>query len=179
MKYLSMEELKLLLRSLPPDKPWQRTMFLVAFWHGCRVSELVGPKGLKGKHIQHGYVDIHRLKGSDHTVQPYVFHDDPELDESVALKQMAEQVAAESNVFPLSVRGVQDIMVRMSARTGLNRKKMHPHILKHTHAMQAVKAGIGIEVIRSTLGHKSLASTGFYTKVAQDDAMNAVARAIK
>lgn len=178
MKYLSMDELKTMLQAVPEDKPWQRLMFLVMFWHGLRVSETVGPKGLRGKDIQHGYVDVRRLKGSDHTVQPYVFHPDSELDEGLELMKLAGRLKPEEPVFPLSVRGVQDLMVRISKRSGLNRKKMHPHTLKHTHAMQAIKAGIGIETVRSTLGHKSLSSTGFYTKIAQDDAMKAVATAI-
>jgi integrase/recombinase XerC len=63
-------------------------------------------------------------------------------------------------------------------RHGLNRLKMHPHVLKHTHAMHSVKAGIGIESIRETLGHKSLASTGFYTRIPQDDAVRAFAKAM-
>lgn len=178
MKYLSLEEFKTLLRSCPENKPWQRAMFLTMFWHGCRISETVGPKGLLGRHIQHGYVDINRLKGSQHTVQPYVFHPDAELDESGPLTLLAAQVGLDEPVFPLSVRGVQDLMVRISQRTGLNRLKMHPHALKHTHAMQSIKAGVGIEVIRETLGHKSLSSTGFYTRIAQDDAMKTVAQAI-
>lgn len=178
MKYLSMDELKMLLRSTPIEKPWQRLMFLTMFWHGLRVSETVGPKGLFGRHIQHGYLDIWRLKGSEHTVQPFVFHPDSELDEGVELMALANIVALDEPVFPLSVRGVQDLMVRISKRTGLNRLKMHPHALKHTHAMQSIKAGIGIETVKATLGHKSLSSTGFYTKIAQDDAMKAVANAI-
>lgn len=185
MKYLSMDELKLMLRAIPEEKSWQRLMFLVAFWHGLRVSELVGrqrggqgPYGLKGKDIQHGYVDVRRLKGSDHTVQPFVFHPDSELDEGTELMKLAARIGPEEPVFPISVRGVQYIMSEIMTRSGLNRKKMHPHVLKHTHAMQAIKAGIGIETVRSTLGHKSLASTGFYTRIPQDDAMKSVAHAI-
>lgn len=186
MKYLSMDELKTLLRATPIEKPWQRTMFLTMFWHGLRVSEAVGrerggqgPYGLKGRHIQHGYVDIRRLKGSEHTVQLYVRHPDPELDESAGLTLLASQVRPDDPIFPISVRGVQNIMAEiMPRKTGLNRLKMHPHALKHTHAMQSVKAGIGIESIRETLGHKSLSSTGFYTRIPQDDAVQAFAKAM-
>jgi site-specific recombinase XerD len=172
MKYLSIDELKTLLRSIPQDKPDQHTMFLVMYWHGLRVSEVVGPKGLRGKSIQHGYVDVYRLKGSEHTIQPYVVSDDHELDESVALTALANRTGMDELVFRgLSVRGVQKLMERISAKTGLNRKRMHPHALKHTCAMHGIQAGNGIEVMRSVLGHKSLSSTGFYTRIAQDDAM--------
>jgi site-specific recombinase XerD len=186
MKYLSMDELKTLLRSLPEDKPWQRTMFLVAFWHGLRISELVGREaggrgeyGLKGKDIQHGYVDVSRLKKSLHTVQKYATHDDPELDESIPLRALAAQVGHNDPVFPISVRGVQDLMKRVSKRSGLNWYKMHPHILKHTLAMQLIKGGLGIETVRANLGHKSLSSTGFYLHISQDDAMDAAVKVIR
>lgn len=178
MKYLSMDELKTLLRSVPADKPWQRTMFLVMYWHGLRISETVGERGLRGRDIQHGHVNIVRLKGSFPTLQLYVKSPDPELDESEALARLALTVPENENVFKLSVRGVQDLMKRIGKRSGLNHFKMHPHILKHTHAMHQVKAGVDITSIRETLGHKSLASTGFYTRIAQDDAMATFAKAM-
>lgn len=170
-----MDELKTLLRSVPEDKPWQRTMFLVAYWHGARVSELAE---LKGKDIKDGYVDLRRKKNSEHTVQPYVFHVDPELDEGTQLTELVRRRGPEESLFGLSKRGIQDLMVRISKRTGLNRKKAHPHALKHTCAMHGIQRGVGIEVMRSVLGHKSLSSTGFYTKIAQDDAMSAFAKAM-
>lgn len=174
MKYLSMDELKTLLRSTPAKKPWQRLMLLVAFWHGLRVNEVVN---ITGKDIQHGYVDVKRLKGSMHTVQPYVSHHDPELDEAVALTDMAAKFKGTERIFPISDRGVRKMMERISKETGLNRKKMHPHALKHTIAMQSIKVA-GIENVRATLGHKSLSSTGFYLTVNQDDAMKAIGSAI-
>lgn len=176
MKYLTIDELKTLLRSVPKDKPKQRVIFLVMYWHGLRISEVVGPRGMKGKQIQHGYVDVQRCKGSVHTIQPYVISEDVELDESAPLADLARNTPLEELVFPeLTVRGVQKLMERISARTGLNRKRMHPHVLKHTCAMHGLKAGNGIEVMRSVLGHKSLSSTGFYTQIPQDDAMRAFA----
>lgn len=178
MKYLDMDELKTLLRGVPTDKPEQRLMFLTMYLHGLRVSETVGEFGLKGRDIQHGYVDIRRLKGSEHTVQPLVKHPDPELDESEELVILARRCHLDENLFKLSVRGVQDLMKRIARRTGLSEKKMHPHVLKHTHAMHQVKAGVSIASIRETLGHKSLSSTGFYTRIPQDDAMAIFAKSI-
>lgn len=149
------------------------------YWHGLRLSEVFGPKGLKGKQIQHGYVDVFRLKGSDHTVQPYVVSADPELDESKPLAELAKRTAPDSLVFhQIKQRRVQQIMAEISEKTGLNRKRIHPHALKHTCAMHGIQAGQGIEVMRSVLGHKSLSSTGFYTRIAQDDAMSSFAKAM-
>lgn len=173
-----MDEFKTLLLGVPADKPEQRLMFLVMFWHGLRVSEVVGETGLKGRHIQHGYVDIVRLKGSEHTVQLYYNHPDPELDEAGGLQALAATTGPDENVFKLTVRGVQDLMKRIARRTGMNEKRFHPHVLKHTRAMMAVKANINIASIRETLGHKSLSSTGFYTRMPQDDAVREFAKAM-
>lgn len=174
MKYLTIDEFKTMLRAVPAEKPLQRLMFLVGFWHGLRVSELVG---LTGRQIQHGYIDVQRLKGSLRTVQPYVAHPDPELDEAKALRELAALYQGDERLFKLSARGVQDLMARIAARTGLNRKKMHPHVLKHSIAMHSIKIA-GIENVRTHLGHKSLSSTGFYLKQTDDGAMSAVASAL-
>lgn len=175
MKYFTLDELKTLLRSTPAEKPWQRVMFLVMYWHGLRVSEVIN---LRGENIKHGYVNVKRLKGSIPCSQPHVKHRDPELDEAGPLAELAARHKADELLFPISARGVQKLMERIAARTNLNPMKMHPHALKHTTAMHAIQNGNGIENVRAILGHKSLSSTGFYLTPNQDDASAGFAKSM-
>jgi site-specific recombinase XerD len=53
----------------------------------------------------------------------------------------------------------------------------HPHVLKHSIAMQTIHSA-GIENVRQHLGHKVISSTGEYLKVSDKQASIAIARAL-
>jgi site-specific recombinase XerD len=55
--------------------------------------------------------------------------------------------------------------------------KAHPHVLKHSIAMQTIEHA-GIENVRQYLGHKSISSTGSYLKVTDAEAAASVQRAL-
>lgn len=187
MQHLTRGELKKVLNAIPDEL--NRTMVLVAFWHGLRASEVVGQKdketgeiigGIKGRDIQNGHVKVKRLKGSMATVQPFVKHDDPDLDEYERLTALAELVPMNTRVFQMTRFGFNKLMKRAGKKAGIPAfKRIRPHILKHSIAMQLVKKKVGIEIVRQRLGHTSIASTGHYLIVDDDEAAEAVAEAMK
>ena len=172
MLHLEISELKTLLAHT--DNPRHRLMILVGYCHGLRVSELIN---LRGADIRDGYVNVRRLKGSEHTIQPYVKHPDPLLDEATPLREMAESVKADEILFPMTRSGVWRMMQRIGKAAGLPKHKLHPHVLKHTIAHASIKSA-GIENVRQYLGHKSLSSTGAYLRVTDEAASAAVMGAI-
>lgn len=177
MESLSREEYRTLLLD-EKITPRQRLMFKVGFWHGLRVSELAGPKGLVRENIADGYVTCQRRKGSLKTHQKYQEHPDPLLDEATELRALYKELQPGEKLFPMTRSGVLKLMKRIGKRTGLPRHKMHPHILKHSIAMQTISVA-GIENVRQHLGHKSIASTGAYLKCTDDQASLAIAGAFQ
>lgn len=151
----------------------QRLMFKVGFWHGLRVSELTS---MVREDIVDGYVTVQRLKGSMKTHQKFQEHPDTLLDESVELRQLVKDLQPGERLFPMTRFGVHKLMQRMALRTELPRHKMHPHVLKHSIAMQSIKAA-GIEMVRQHLGHKSIASTGSYLRASDEQASLAITSA--
>jgi len=63
---------------------------------------------------------------------------------------------------------VERIMREMAERAGLGDKGISPHIMRHTMATQALYSGMPIEDIQKLLGHRNLATTMVYAKVAQN-----------
>jgi site-specific recombinase XerD len=70
----------------------------------------------------------------------------------------------------LSRFGIGDILERAVSRASHDMPSLHdrsvtPHTLRHTTAMHLLQSGVEINVIRSWLGHASLATTNRYVEI--------------
>lgn len=173
MAALTMEELRTFL-SWPYFDPRQRLMYKVAFWHGLRVSELIA---LTKADIQEGHLACQRLKGSMGTIQPFVSHPELLLDEATELHLLAKELRQGERLFPWDRSWVRKLMQKIGRDMNLPSHKMHPHALKHTIAKLTIRQA-GIENVRQRLGHKSIASTGMYLEVSDDEAAQAIVSAL-
>jgi integrase len=169
MQNLTLDEIKKLVTEIPKER--NRLMVLVGLFHGLRVSELIN---LKKEDIKDGYVSVQRLKGSLKTIQPYVRHPDPLLNEAEGLTKLFGTLKHKERLFPMTRDGVAKLIQRAGARAGLPGHKLHPHILKHSCAMLTIRSA-GIQYVRQYLGHKSIKSTGEYLKVNDEEASAAIA----
>lgn len=177
MQALDRNEIKAILQNVSGthDDVRNRLMVLVTFWHGLRVSESIT---IRGWQIQGGHLSVKRLKGSLPTVQPFVKHPDPLLDEATPLLVLAKSIGPDELVFPITRFGFYKLMRAAGSRAGIpSFKKVRPHILKHSIATQTIHKA-GIEMVRQRLGHKSIASTGHYLKVSDAEAAAAIERAM-
>lgn len=168
MKYLKLDEVKAVLREIKVEKG-ERVMlaYLIGFWHGLRASEITG---IKGRDLRHGYVDCKRLKGSLPTSQRWQKHSDPELNEYAMLERL--EIADDELLLPIGRDWVRKVFKAAALRAGINPRFAHTHTLKHSIAMLVI--GSGIENAKQRLGHKSLSSTGYYLRVSDDTASDAI-----
>lgn len=168
------------------ERDW--LMILVGYWHGLRVNEICGgwrirriklkaPKGKKAKikrepyyhpgitpdDIRDGYLTVERAKGSKRTVQALVSHPDPLLSERDALIELAEKTPVDQRIFKVSRQHFWYLIQRYARSAGVPEHKAHPHILKHSIAMQMIDKA-GIHKVKQRLGHESISSTGAYLK---------------
>jgi integrase len=172
---LSKDELLALLGAAKEKRERDWLMILVAFSHGLRASEVTG---FKRDAVKDGYLTVHRLKGSLRTTQPLVEHPNPLLDEKEALIEYAAKSSLNQPVFKVSRSQFFRLVQRYAKAANIPAHKRHPHVLKHSIAMQTIQSA-GIENVRQYLGHKSIASTGAYLKVSDADAARAVREALK
>lgn len=84
--------------------------------------------------------------------------------------------AANENVFlnrcgrPLTRYGIHSLVERYTAQAtrkvpSLSRKRVSPHVIRHTTATHLLRAGVDINTIRAWLGHVSLTTTNIYAEV--------------
>ena len=145
----------------------ERALLLLMGDCGLRVSEVAR---LRREHIapEESYIYVVQGKGKkDRTV--------------VAPKSTLEAIATlpeDGYLFPgrqdghLSSWEVGHILDIIAHRAGLQRettggkerirKRITPHLLRHSHASWLLDAGLPVSDVQSQLGHTSLATTGFY-----------------
>jgi tyrosine recombinase XerC len=66
----------------------------------------------------------------------------------------------------LTERSIQRILRKYSRVAGI-KKRVHPHLLRHTFATHLLDGGADLRVVQELLGHASLVSTQIYTHVTQ------------
>ena len=71
----------------------------------------------------------------------------------------------------LSPRYVLEMVYRASEKSGVYvqngraKKKVHPHILRHTYATELLEEGFGIHEVQQLLGHSDITTTAIYSHV--------------
>jgi integrase/recombinase XerD len=73
----------------------------------------------------------------------------------------------------LGAQGVRALLKRYAGIAGI-RKNVYPHLLRHTFATEAVKAGARLHALREQLGHTDISTTGLYLH-ADESELEAVA----
>jgi type 1 fimbriae regulatory protein FimB/type 1 fimbriae regulatory protein FimE len=172
---LSKSELLAVLEAAKAHRTRDWLMILIAWRHGLRASEVVA---ITGDDLKDGQLEVQRLKGSKRTVQALASDPDPLLNERAGLFDYTRGIKGNQKLFAVTRQHFWRLFQRHAATADIPERKRHPHVLKHTIAMQTIKTA-GIENVRQFLGHKSGASTMEYLKVNDLDASAAVARALK
>ena len=171
IEYLTAEEIDALLAA-PDRTTWigrrDRALLLVGIQTGLRVSELIG---LRRSDIILGAGAHVRCEGKGRKQRCT-----PLRQEAVeVLAQWLRECPAEpaTPAFPSSRGGPlsRDAVERLVARhqrsaerhcPSLKRKRVTPHVLRHTAAMQLLRHGIDRSVIALWLGHESVETTQMY-----------------
>lgn len=72
---------------------------------------------------------------------------------------------------PLTPRYIQLMIKEYGEKAGI-KKKVTPHVLRHSYATHLLKNGVDIRVIQQLLGHASLSTTQIYTNVDMETIKN-------
>jgi type 1 fimbriae regulatory protein FimB len=182
MAYLTAEQLEQVLRTAKDKGARDYAMFLCAFSHGMRASEICNLR-MDDINLSQGTVRINRLKGSLDTTQTFLkMKGKPLLDEERALRAWLSVREDDRGGYVFNSRKsvrlsrvqVYRLFRNICVAAGITDKTLHhPHVLKHSLAMAHIAANTNAFVIRQLLGHKSFDSTLQYTSVSDQQASEA------
>ncbi len=168
---LSLEEVDRLLAGPLTESRWgprDRAMLEVLYATGLRVSELIGMK-VDGVNIEAGFVRCVG-KGDKERIVP--------LGESAA-QAVADYLKSRrprkpTNYLFLSYRGgpmtrmgFWKILKAYGLKTGI-RKKLTPHVLRHSFATHLLDRGADLRAVQLMLGHANISTTEIYTHVIRE-----------
>ena len=171
---LTRDELLALLGAAQAHSRRNWLALLLAYTYGYRASEVVAltPANIRGE-----FLDVQRLKRSRRTVQRILGNPEPLLDLKPALFEYVAKFTRNQRLFPFGRRWLWKLTQRYAKAAGVPVHKAHPHILKHTIALELVPTA-GVHNTQIWLGHQSGASTLIYTEVSDEDAEKAVRAAL-
>ena len=70
----------------------------------------------------------------------------------------------------MSTRTAQRIVKRVATRARVP-QAVSPHVLRHTFAVNCIKAGVSVASLKKLMGHRRLASTEIYLNISPEDAL--------
>lgn len=185
IEFLSRSEIDALLDA-PDMSTWHgrrdRTLLLVALQTGLRVSELIG---LHGEDVALGAGAHVRCQGKGRKERCTPLR----RDAVTALTRWRREQRGQSSepLFPnqrggpLSRDGVEYLLakhltVARVACPSLRRKRVSPHVLRHTAAMDLLQHGVDRSVIALWLGHESVETTQMYLQASLEMKEQALAK---
>jgi len=131
---------------------------------GCRLSEVIG--------IQVDQVNWHERsvvvlgKGNKERTVYFSVRAKVMLQAYLEQRRGGEALFASSRApyGPMQDRAVQKILKALGERAAIPRR-VHPHILRHTFASNAINAGMDITIIQQLLGHSDPKTTLIYAEL--------------
>jgi type 1 fimbriae regulatory protein FimB len=182
VEHLTEKELLSVLKAAKDQRTRDWSMILVAYKHALRASEVAH---LTLDDLKDGCLDIHRKKGSLHTIQPLFPHKgEPLLDEVKAIRAWlrvrpndgSKALFVSQKGGALSREQVHRIFKAVCERADIPKEKRFVHILKHSRASHLV-GNMDIALLRQLLGHKNIQNTMIYAHASDKQACKAALEA--
>ena len=147
-----------------------KTLILIAYRHGLRVSELVNLRW-EMVDLQSGLIHVTRLKNGVPSIHPI------RGVEIRALRRVKREYPDTDYVFvserkgPLTTATVRKLLARAGEVAHLP-FSVHPHMLRHSTGYKLANDGQDTRAIQHYLGHRNIQHTVRYTELSPDRFQN-------
>lgn len=164
---LTIEEVKKLIESSNNIK--HRLIIKILYGCGLRVSEIIN---LKKENINfaEGLIHIKLAKGRKDRFVKIPDSLVSELNNYCAL-DISIILFPSSRGGKLTTATIQSILRNSAKKAGI-KKRVYPHLLRHSFATHLLEQGTDLRIIQKLLGHSSIKTTQIYTQISQASIKN-------
>lgn len=85
-------------------------------------------------------------------------------------RYIAEYPEMKGRVFALNQANFRKKYYEISAKANIAKERSHPHILRHTRAIELLRAGVPVTIVQNLLGHSALTTTAMYLRFSNAEA---------
>ncbi len=160
-KVLSKKEIEKIISST--NNLTHRAIITFLYYAGLRISEVIN---LKSENIDFER-ELIKVKGKGEKERIIFLH--PKIKQLFEFINYKKGILFKSNRNQkYTKRTIQQIIKNSAKKAGI-KKRVTPHMLRHSFATHLLEAGADIRHIQKLLGHSSLSTTQIYTHVAGKD----------
>jgi len=171
-EYINKDEVDRVLAGLEA-KPRVRALVRFLWLTGCRISEalvvLVSDLDMNLRIVQVRTLKKRRPERRSLPLPPAYLGELALIFLARAEANQDYDLPREARVFPWSRSRAFELVRDACLAAGIERRRCHPHVFRHGHAIFALKNGVPLNVLQRALGHGFLSTTALYTKVTGDD----------
>ena len=188
IKHLSPEQLKVWERTWqdwldesPPGlrkKRWRYfLLWLVLRYTGCRLGEALLIRDQEDLDFRRGEIRLVNLKRKNKTEHRWV--PVPQRVLAEIARFWAEYPELRGKTFQDTKQGAfrrycREVFKETAGKAGIPASLSHPHVLRHSRAIELLRAGVPVTAVQQLLGHAYLSTTAIYLRLSGQEIRQAL-----
>jgi len=164
---LTIEEIRKLIENTSNIK--HKLIIKLLYGTGLRVSEIVNLKKDDVK-FKEGLIKVNLGKGKKDRFVKIPSSINEELQNYINLEK-GKYLFESNRSGKLSKDTIQKIVQNSAKKSGI-KKRVYPHLLRHSFATHLLENGTDLRIIQKLLGHSSIKTTQIYTQISQASIKN-------
>ena len=145
-------------------------VFLTLRFTGARISEVIN---IKHEDIDFRNAEIRLITLKRHNPRKrgqYRIVPVPSNLTSEIANYIVEYPHMRDKVFKVDRSNFNKVFKERCLEAGIPEELAHPHILRHTRAIELLRAGVPVTIVQDLLGHSALTTTAIYLKISGQEA---------